>query len=215
MAMVLSTVNTPYDVACFVRCILHGIHGHTTRGWNAPLGPKGSKHTLHQQSDSMHLAIFPGWTNSFSLAIKWDERLLYNDQPSLTSNSYFIMFALPLFLWCSRSNIALPSPQYVMDAGRTILPLLALSKKTREHLMFSQPSDECAMCMAIAFWASLRHFSLLTELKAQFNHNGVISGFGSLFSTRHSSISLNRIIASFNTRLMYSSSTVGTWKINF
>jgi hypothetical protein len=38
--------------------------------WNAPLGPKGSKHTWHQQPDSIHLAISPGWTNSFSLSIK-------------------------------------------------------------------------------------------------------------------------------------------------
>jgi hypothetical protein len=56
-----------------------------------------------------------------------------------------------------------------MGTGGTILPLFALSKKAREHLMFSEPSDESAMCMAIAFPTSLRHFSLLTELKAQFN----------------------------------------------
>jgi hypothetical protein len=58
--------------------------------------------------------------------------------------------------------------------------------------MFSEPSDESAICMAIAFRASLRHFSLLTELKAQFNHDGVISTFGSPLSMKHSSISLNR-----------------------
>jgi hypothetical protein len=63
--------------------------------------------------------------------------------------------------------------------------------------MFSEPSDESAMCMAITFRASLRHFSLLTELKAQFNHDGVISRFGSLLSMRHSSISLNHFMASF------------------
>jgi hypothetical protein len=74
--------------------------------------------------------------------------------------------------------------------------------------MFSGPSDESAMCMAIAFRASLRHFSLLTELKAQFNHDGVISGFGSPLSMRHSSISLNHIMASFDMRLLYSSSTL-------
>jgi hypothetical protein len=74
--------------------------------------------------------------------------------------------------------------------------------------MFSEPSDESAMCMAIAFRASLRYFSLFTELKAQFNHDGVISGFGSPLSRRHSSISLNRFMASFDTRLLYSSSTL-------
>jgi hypothetical protein len=71
--------------------------------------------------------------------------------------------------------------------------------------MFSKPSDESAMCMAIAFRASLSHFSLLTELKAQFNH-GVISKFGSPLSMKHSSISLNRFMASFDTRLLYFSS---------
>jgi hypothetical protein len=74
--------------------------------------------------------------------------------------------------------------------------------------MFSEPSDESAMCLAIAFCASLRHFSLLTELKAQFNHDGVISRFGSPLSMRHSSISLNHFMASFDTRLLYSSSTL-------
>jgi hypothetical protein len=67
------------------------------------------------------------------------------------------------------------------------LPPFALSKKAREHLMLSQPSDESTMYMAIAFRASLRHFSLLSKLKAQFNHDGVISAFGSTLSMRHSS----------------------------
>jgi hypothetical protein len=53
----------------------------------------------------------------------------------------------------------------VIGGGGSILLPFALSKKTREHLMFSEPSDESAMYMAIAFRASLRHFSLLTELK--------------------------------------------------
>ena len=70
--------------------------------------------------------------------------------------------------------------------------------------MFSEPSSESAMCIAIAFYASLRHISLLIELKAQFNHDGVISRFGSLLSMRHSSISLNRFMASFNIWLLYS-----------
>jgi hypothetical protein len=74
--------------------------------------------------------------------------------------------------------------------------------------MFLEPSDESAMCMASAFHASLRHFSLLIELKAQFNHNGVISGFGSPLSMRHFSISINRFMASFDMRLLYSSSTL-------
>jgi hypothetical protein len=87
------------------------------------------------------------------------------------------------------------------------LPLFALSKKAREHLMFSQPSDESAMYMAIFFRASLRHFSLLTELKAQFNHDGVISGFGSSLNMRHSSISLNRFVASLDKWWLYSSLT--------
>ena len=95
-----------------------------------------------------------------------------------------------------------------MGAGGTILLLFALSKKAREHLIFSQPSDKSAMYIAIAFRTSLRHFSLLTELKAQFNHNGVISRFGSLLSMRHSSISLNHFMASFDTQLWYSSLTL-------
>jgi hypothetical protein len=74
--------------------------------------------------------------------------------------------------------------------------------------MFSVTSDESAMCMAIAFRASLRHFSLLIELKAQFSHDDVISTFGSPLSMRHSSISLNRFMASFDTWLLYSSSTL-------
>jgi hypothetical protein len=94
---------------------------------------------------------------------------------------------------------------HVMGAGGTILPPFTLSKKAREHLMFSQPSDKSAMYMAIAFCTSLRHFSLLTKLKAQFNHDGVISGFGSPLSMRHSSILLNGFMASFDTRLLYSS----------
>ena len=72
--------------------------------------------------------------------------------------------------------------------------------------MFSQPSSKSTMCIAIAFRTSLRHFSLLTKLKAQFNHNGVISGFGSLRDRRHSSIALNQLMASIDTRLLYSSS---------
>jgi hypothetical protein len=74
--------------------------------------------------------------------------------------------------------------------------------------MFSEPSNESAMYMAIAFCASLRHFSVFTKLKAQFNHDGVISRFGSPLSMRHSSISLNRFMASFDTRLLCSSSTL-------
>jgi hypothetical protein len=95
-----------------------------------------------------------------------------------------------------------------MGAGGTILPMFALSKKAREHLMFSKPSDESAIYMAIAFRAPLRHFSLLTELKAQFNHDSVISGFGSPLSMRHSSTSLNRFMASLDTQLLYSSLTL-------
>ena len=71
--------------------------------------------------------------------------------------------------------------------------------------MFSEPSNESTICMAITFRASLRHFSLLTELKAQFNHDDVIFGFGSPFSMRHSFISLNRFMASYDMRLLYSS----------
>jgi hypothetical protein len=74
--------------------------------------------------------------------------------------------------------------------------------------MKTAESDESTICMAIAFRASLRHFSLLTELKAQFNHDGVIFGFGSPLSMRHSSISLNHFMASFDTLLLYSSSTL-------
>jgi hypothetical protein len=96
----------------------------------------------------------------------------------------------------------------VIGTGGTILLSFALSKKAREHLMFSELSDESAMCMAIAFHASLRHFSLLIELKAQFNYDGVISRFGSPLSMRHSSISLNRFMASFDMRLLYSSMTL-------
>jgi hypothetical protein len=62
--------------------------------------------------------------------------------------------------------------------------------------------------MAIAFRASLRHFSLLTKLMAQFNHNGVTSGFGSPLSMRHSSISLNHFMASLDTWWLYSSLTL-------
>ena len=50
-------------------------------------------------------------------------------------------------------------------------------------------------------------FSLLIELKAQFNHDGVISGFGSSLRMRHSSISLNRFMAFFDKWWLYSSLT--------
>src|SRR5450759_150788 len=93
-----------------------------------------------------------------------------------------------------------------MGPGGTSLRSFALSNKATEHLMFSEPSGESAMCIANAFRASLRHFSLLTELKAQFNHNGVISESGSLRDRRHSSIASNRFMASNDTRLLYSSS---------
>ena len=72
--------------------------------------------------------------------------------------------------------------------------------------MFSEPSSESAICIAIAFCASLRHFSLLIELKAQFNHNGVISQSSALQDMRHSSISLSWFMACFDIRLLYSSS---------
>jgi hypothetical protein len=94
------------------------------------------------------------------------------------------------------------------DGGRaTIFPPLALSKKAREHLMFSQPFDEIAMYMAKAFCAFFKHFSLLTILKVQFNQLEICSGLGSLSCWSYSTMSWYRFRAFFETHSLNWSST--------
>ena len=167
--------------------------------WNAPSGPKGSKHTWHQQPDFIHLAISLGGQTLSHLQLSGTKDFCTTINPlrpqiptlqSLPSRHSYEIIARTL-------HFHHPSMWWALE--ELFCYRLSCQKRQREHLIFSEPSDKSAMCMASAFRTSLRHFSLLTELKAQFNHNGVIFGFGSPLGMRHSSISLNRFMASFDT----------------
>jgi hypothetical protein len=182
-------VDTACNVVRFPGCNLYGMYGHMIPVEMHLPGPRGQS--------------ILGTTNRFPSTWPFVRGGQTLSQLQLSGTKDFYMATSPLqpriptsqslSLCCSydvnAQTLHFHHPQQVMGDGGTIFLTLALSKKAREHLMFSQPSNESAMCTAIAFRASPRQFSLLTKLKVQFNHVYVISGFGSLLCRRHSSIS--------------------------